>query len=244
MAMGLVALGAAAIGGRSIGQDTAVRKASNEGAATQPRLPSAVIGVIDMDAVFKGYTKVAFLRQQIEAESTARRAELNKLQAEAQKIAKEMDQLTPGTPDFKTHDSKLTELGAKFNAEKEQAQRDLSMREAEALATIYKEIQAMVESVAKANKMNFVLQISNEPVSGADPRSAMAAMARSVVWSDGGSDITDMVTKLLNRQYDAAGGQKATAAAPGTNNAAPSAPQSPAQQPARTAGGTPSNRPR
>ncbi len=233
-AMGLTALAALALASQSIGQDGAVQKASTDAGGAAKRLPAAIVGVIDMDAVFKGYQKVEFIRQQIETEATARKADLNKIQAEAQQLAKQMEQLQPGTPDFKTYDAKLTELQAKFNAAKEQAQRDFAMREAEALASIYKEIQAMVESVAKHNHMNYILRVSNEPVTGADPQSALAAMSRSVVWSDGSSDVTDLVVKLLNRQYEAAGGQKPAPAA--ANTAAPVPPNQPAaEQPTRAA---------
>jgi outer membrane protein len=240
-AMAFVALGAVAIGGRSIGQDGAVQKTSADaGAGTRPRLPSAVVGVIDMDAVFKAYTKVEFIRQEIEAEATARKADLNKIQADAQQLAKQMEQLTPGTPDFKNHDDRLTKLQAEFAAAREKAQRDFAQKEAEALATIYKEIQAMVESVAKHNHMNYVLRVSNEAVSGADPQSALAAMSRSVVWSDGSSDITEMVVKLLNQQYQSSGSGR-PAAAPATKA---SAPQQPAQQPNRSAANTPNTKQR
>lgn len=222
-AMGLVTAAAVAIGGRSVGQDGAVQKASADAAGTRKGLPAAIVGVIDMDAVFKGYHRVEFVRQQIESEATLKKADLNKIQGEAQQVAKAMAELQPGTADFKNHDAKLTKLQADFNAAREQAQRDFAMREAEALAMIYKEIQAMVESVAKHNRMNFVLRVSNEPVTGADPQSALAAMSRSVVWSDGSSDITTMVVKLLNQNYEAAGGQRANPA----STAAPAAPTSP-----------------
>lgn len=243
-AISLSATAALALASRSPGQDGAVQKTSADNAGAAKRLPAAVVGVIDMDAVFKGYQKVEFIRQQIESEAVARKADLNKIQAEAQQLAKQMEQLQQGTPDFKSYDSKLTELQAKFNAAKEQAQRDFAMREAEALAAIYKEIQAMVESVAKHNHMNYILRVSNEPVSGADPQSALAAMSRSVVWSDGSSDITELVVKLLNRQYEAAGGAKPAPTA--ANTAAPAPPTQPAADPAaRTAGaGAPATRQR
>ncbi|GIW87357.1 MAG: hypothetical protein KatS3mg108_1681 [Isosphaeraceae bacterium] len=220
-AVAALGLGAGSLGwlaGQTIGQDAAVQKASSQGA--NRTMSPAVVGSIDMEAVFKGYEKVEFLRKQIEAEANVRKAELSKLMAEAQQVAKEMESLTPGSPDFKSHDARLTEYRARLNASREQAQNEFAMKEAEALATIYREVQAMVEAVAKHNHMTYVIRISNEPITGSDPNSALAAMSRSVVYADPTTDITQIVIRLLNRQYQAAGGKPAapaTAAAPPAN---------------------------
>lgn len=224
--LGLGAGGLGLLAGQTIGQDGAVQKTSGQGAGRA--LAAAVIGSIDMDAVFKGYEKVEFLRKQIEAEANMKKGELSKIMAEAQQVAKEMESLQPGSPDFKSHDSKLTEYRARLNASREQAQSEFAQKEAEALATIYKEVQAMVEAVAKHNHMTYVIRISNEPITGADPNSALAAMSRSVVYSDPATDITQMVIRMLNRQY-----QAAAAPAPGTP-ANPTA-QPPAAAPAAAA---------
>ncbi len=197
--LGFGLLTIAGLVGRSIGQDRNVQRASTQGAATT--LPPAVVGSIDMDAVFKGYEKVDFIRKQIESQAELKKAELGKLIAELQQISKEMENLQPGSPDYKNHDEKLTRLKVQLDAEREQAQKEFALKEAEALATIYKEIQAMVEAVAKHNHMTYVIRISNEPVSGADPNSALAAMSRSVVYSDPSTDITQVVVRTLNARY-------------------------------------------
>jgi outer membrane protein len=206
--VGLAVAGVTVVAGRSTGQD------SSQKAAPQPvqTLTPAVIGCIDMDAVFKGYEKVDFIRKSIEAEANIKKAELTKIMGEAQQVAKEMESLTPGSPDFKNHDAKLARLKADLDSARELAQRDFAMRESEALATVYKEIQAMVEAVAKHNRMNYVVRVSNEPISAGDPNATIAAMSRSVVFSDPAGDITQMVIKLLNREYQKTTPPKAPAA--------------------------------
>lgn len=221
IALGLGVVGLAALAGRSIGQDGNATKAAAPGAARA--LPAAILGSIDMDAVFKGYEKVEFIRKQIEAEANVKKAELTKIMGEAQQVAKEMEKLQPGSPDFKNHDAKMARLKADLDSARELAQREFAMREADALATVYKEIQAMVEAVAKHNHMTYVVRISNEPVSSGDPNSALAAMSRSVVYSDPSGDITEIVVKLLNRQYQSTNPPKAPAAAPADAAAAPAA---------------------
>ena len=52
--------------------------------------------------------------------------------------------LTPGTEDYKKHENSVTELKARHEAGREQAEREFTQRQAEAMATLYKEVQAMV----------------------------------------------------------------------------------------------------
>jgi outer membrane protein len=232
LALGCGLVGLASLAGHVIGQDGAVQKASGSQGAKQS-LPPAVIGCIDMDAVFKGYEKVEFIRKQIESEAAVKKGELGKIMSDAQQTAKEMEVLQPGSADFKEHDAKLTRYKAELDAAREQAQREFAQREAEALAVIHKEIQAMVEVVAKYNHMTYVMRISNEPVTGADPNSVLAAMSRSVVYSDPSSDITQVVIRMLNKQYQASGGKPA--ADPAATPASATAP-APARAPAAANG--------
>ena len=211
LALSLGVVGVGAVAGLSIGQD-GVAKTAGQQPANQPKaLPAAVLGSIDMDAVFKGYEKVDFIRKQIEAEANLKKAELGKIMSTAQQLAKEMESLQPGSPDFKDRDSKLTKLRVELDGSREQAQREFASREADALATIYKEIQAMVEAVAKYNHMTYVVRISSEPITGGDPNSVVAAMSRSVVYADPSTDITQVVTRMLNKKYKESGGTKGTA---------------------------------
>jgi outer membrane protein len=165
-----------------------------------------VIGTIDMDAVFKNYDKVKVSSEEFKAAALARKGDLQKIQAEAQQEAEILAKLTPGTEDFKKHENKVTELKARFEAGREQAERDFASREAEAMATLYKEVQAMVARVAQWRKMTYVVKVSNQPISGSNPNSVMAAMANTMVYADSRNDITNDVVYNLNRIYKATGG--------------------------------------
>ena len=73
------------------------------------------------------------------------------------------------------------------------------------MATVYKEVQAMVARVAKSRGMTYVVRVSNDPVTGSDPNAVMAAMQRSVIYADSSTDITKVVVYNLNLQYSKAG---------------------------------------
>ena len=74
------------------------------------------------------------------------------------------------------------------------------------MATLYKEVQAMVARIAKWRKMTYVVKVSNQPISGSNPNSVMAAMANTMVYADSRNDITNDVVYNLNRMYKATGG--------------------------------------
>ncbi len=207
-------------------QDGAVRKAAN----TQPTAPAAgaapvtaVIGTVDIESVFKNYDKVKTQQEEFKAAAMAKANELMKFQSEAQDEAQKLSKLTPNSVDAKKCEDRITQLKAQIEAGREQAQRDFALRESEMLATLYKEVQEMVSAIAQFKKMTYIVQISNEPVSGSNPNSVMSAMAKTVVYADARNDITKDVIYNLNKRYKAAGG-----VAPKATSAAPAAPASPA----------------
>jgi len=229
LAIGLGVTGLAFLVGPSLGQqqDGRVSKTAGPTAGAMPSPPAApIIGTVDIDSVFKNYEKFKAASKEFNAAMLARKNELMKIMSEAQEEAQMLSKLTPGTEDFTKHENRVTELKARHEAGREQAQREFALRDAENVATIYKEVQAMVVRIAKWKKMNYVLKISNQPISGTDPNSVMNALQSTLVYADPVNDITNDVVYNLNRLYEAT-----AAPAPKARNAAAPAgrPANPAQ---------------
>jgi outer membrane protein len=224
LAIGLSLTGLALLVGPSLGQpqDPAVRKTATPTAkATVPQAPVApVIGTVDIETVFNSYEKVKASNEEFRAAMMVRKNELMKIMADAQSEADMLAKLTPGTDDYKKHENRVTELKARHEAGREQAEREFTQRQAESMATLYKEVQSMVGKVAKWRKMNYIVKVSNQPISGANPNSVMAAIANTVVYAEGYNDITNDVIHNLNKFYRAAlGPTKAPTAVPGADAA-------------------------
>ena len=234
VAMGLSAVGLGLLVGPSLGQqqDGGVRRTASPSTAAPVAPITPVIGTIDMDAVFKNYDKVKVSSEEFKAAALARKGDLQKIQADAQQEAEILAKLTPGTEDFKKHENRVTELKARFEAGRESAERDFASREAEAMATLYKEVQAMVARIAKWKKMTYIVKVSNQPISGSNPNSVMAAMANTMVYADPTNDITNDVVYNLNRIYKATGGPSVKGSA-----TTPPATSAPAAGPAQPEGG-------
>ncbi len=187
--------------------DGGVRPTANPAAApsTTPQPPVApVFGTLDLDFVLKNYQKVMASSRELGAAVATKRGELMKIESEARQEMEMMQKLQPGTPDYKKREDHITELKAKMEAGREQAQREFTAREAEMMATIYKEIQGMTGRVAKWRRMNYVLRATNprKPVGGADPNSIMAAMNDQLIYADASNDITNDVVYYLNKTYE------------------------------------------
>jgi Skp family chaperone for outer membrane proteins len=186
--------------------DSRVQAAANGNgtAATGPATPiPPVIGTVDLETVMKNYEKYKDQQKELNAAGKLKMGELMKYESEYRQKGEMLQRFTPGSADFKKLEDAMTELRAKMEAGKEQAEREFTLRSAESLATVYKEVQVMVSRVAVWRKMNYVVRISTKPPSGADPNSVMMAIAEPVIYSDPRNDITNDVLFWLNKYYKA-----------------------------------------
>jgi Skp family chaperone for outer membrane proteins len=207
LAIGLGLTGLAILVAPTLGQpqqkDGAVRKAAAPTASTKWPTPIApVIGTVDLELVFKSYHKVAQSNKEYSAALMARKNELLKIMSEAQEESQLLSKLAPGTEDYRKHENKVTQLKAQHEAGREQAEREFALRQAEAMATLYKEIQEMVKMLAKERNMNYVVKVSSQPITGTDPNSVMAAISSTMVYADPRNDLTKDVIHNLNRFYN------------------------------------------
>jgi Skp family chaperone for outer membrane proteins len=181
-----------------------------------------VIGTVDLELVMRNYEKVKDQMKELSAAANLRRGELMRLESEYRQEGEMLRKLTPGSADYKKREDRMTELKAKGEAGQEQAQREFTLRQAESLATLYKEIQGMVARVAQWRKINYVLKVSTKPPSGTDPNSVMAAVGEPVIYADPRNDITSDVVHYLNQYYKATKNPAATpkaAARPASSSA-------------------------
>jgi outer membrane protein len=205
LAIGFCLTGLALLVGPSLGQqqDGSIRKAAGQSSSKPPAPVAPIIGTVDIEYVFKNYDKVKVANKEFNAAMLARKQDLMKIMGEAQQEAELMQKFNPGSEDYKKHESRVTVLKAQHEAGREQAEREFALRQAESMATLYKEIQAMVARIAQWREMNYVVKVSNQPISGTDPNSVMGAISSTMVYADARNDITSDVVHNLNRLYQA-----------------------------------------
>jgi outer membrane protein len=207
-AVGLGLVGVALIVGPSLGQSDNSVSRTNAGSAAAPKGPGpAVIGTIDLGAVMKGYDKAKFLAQEFEAAYQAKAGELMKINNERQQAGEELEKVQPGSVEYKKRTERMSELKVKLEAGREQAQGEFMLRDAEIRTTLYKEVQDMVARAAHQRGLTLVIRYSNDPISPTNTDSVIAAMSRTVMYTDPATDLTRDVINWLNIQYKRSGGQ-------------------------------------
>jgi Skp family chaperone for outer membrane proteins len=221
MAVGLSVVGLAALVGQTRGQqDGGVQKTSSSN--PPPRVfPAPLIGTVDIEAVFKGYEEVKASSDTFKAEMMGRQKELMKISDEGKQATEMLAKMTPGSPDYKNFENKVTQLKAQFQAAQEQAQNEFAQKEADLMAGLYNKVQGMVGAVAKHHKLTHVMRVNRDPVSGSEPQSVMNAMSRAVVYSEPSFDITNEVIQYLNYNYRRANSAQSTTPAKTDTQTAP-----------------------
>jgi Skp family chaperone for outer membrane proteins len=174
--------------------------AEKESARSAPNPPAAVIGSIDIDAVFKRWVKAQEATKSHQAAVNVRRGELMKIESEAREEMGMLKKLRPGTVDYKKREDRIAELKAMMEAGREQAQREFTVRESQIMVSLLQEIQETIAAVAKAKGLNYVVKVAPGPKIDADPNEVTTAMGRSVLYADPRNDITEEVIGSLNRR--------------------------------------------
>jgi outer membrane protein len=164
-----------------------------------------VVGTIDLDNVFKNYEKVKAANKELGAAIQVRKGELMKYDDEARSVYEMMKKLNPSSDDYHKQENRLTEIKAKMEAGKEQAEREITLRQAETMATLYKEVQAYAKWVAQHRGITHVMTSTSTPPTGSDPNSVLAAVNRPIIYSDPANDITNDVVYYLNQSYQKLG---------------------------------------
>lgn len=205
-AAGLGLLALAALVGRSSGQaqDRAARRAGadrNAATAAPAPAPTAVVGTIDLGAILEGYEKYRASLARFNADAQAQNRKLTEIQDQQKLVAEAMARLKPESPDHRQLVAREAELRTTFEKTRDRLQNEFDRREADIFATTCAEVRQMTAAVAKRHRMNFVVQVAADPAPGADPKTALDALRRHVVWADPGVDITAEVLQRLNNQY-------------------------------------------
>ena len=100
----------------------------------------------------------------------------------------------------------MTELKARFEAGASKPNASSRREKPRRWRRSTRKIQAMVGRIAQWRKMTYIVKVSNQPISGENPNSVMAAMANTMVYADPRNDITNDVVYNLNKIYKSTGG--------------------------------------
>ncbi len=187
------------------GQDASGDELQVRAAETQTPPTGAAIGSVDMDAVFRGYSKVKRVSEDFNAQAKeAPKQRYNPLLEEVQKLNDELAKLAPGTQEHRSIEGRITALKERLEVERSMLEREFSQREAQNLSEIYREIQAAVARAAKRQGLSHVVKITPELPSPSSPNKLTEVLNGSILYADPRNDLTEEVVRDLNREDEAA----------------------------------------
>jgi len=174
-------------------------------AEKQPLTASAAIGSVDMDAVFRRYSKVKRVSEGFKEQAKdAPKERYNPLLEEVQKLKDQLAKLAPGTQEHSTLEGRFTAMKERLEVERSMLERDFADREAQNMSEIYGEIQAAIARAAKRKGLSHVVRITRDLPSPTDPNKLTKLLNGSILFADPRNDLTDEVIHDLNREDEVA----------------------------------------
>lgn len=175
--------------------------AVGEGGRAAEDVPTK-IGLIDVEYIFANYDKMKVHKQEWQDESTELQTEATRRRKQIQDLMQEMKTFNEGTPEYTTRERKYLEQVSSFKAFEQTAQRKMQRLQAQAAYGVYQDMQEWVGKVCNSKNYGYtiVLKFSREPIP-ADPQRLNEGLMRQVVFNRDGDDISEIVLKLMNKQY-------------------------------------------
>lgn len=202
----------------------------NGAAAARSAQPAVLkIAFIDMNLVLQQYKKSDDVILQVKAATEEGNAAIKQMVGKGRELEKPMldGTMEKDSPEYLEREKKVIQLSANVSRYKAAAEKELKQQGAKATLALHQDVVNVVEQFAQQNGYTLVLRIDREALAAKSYKTVQQTMEQSVVHHDGRTDITDAVIAYLNKQYDAAGGATAPAAAPAKasprNTPAPSA---------------------
>jgi Skp family chaperone for outer membrane proteins len=173
--------------------------------ATQAQAQSGPggVAVIDISYIFKNHPRFTAMKDEIKRRVESADTEVKQRQETMASLAKQLDTLQKGSPDYRALDEDLTKKKADLNAMVALRRKDLMEQEAKMYFGLYSEIVDEVKWFAQQNHIALVVRYNGEPIEGEDPRGVMSAISNPIVYHSNGINITFQILEQLKRRQPA-----------------------------------------
>ena len=158
---------------------------------------AAPVALIDVGKVFKNYSGFSNSLDKMKAEVKAFEQELNTQRTRLQSQGQALQELQPGTPDYKQREQALARKLADMRVEMELKRKEMLEKEAKLYHAVYQQIVGVVQRISSERKIGIVLRYDSEEGDPTDRASVMRYVNRTAVYSHPSLDITNEVIKRL-----------------------------------------------
>lgn len=164
------------------------------------------VGLIDITHVLKNYTKLKELEEDLAAQAKEEQTKLNAKVKRIKDLQEEMKELTEGSPEFASRESKLNKLVSEVETENKMLQRQFQQKQAKMVHQVYLEIYDAVEKFCDRYKFTVVVKFNRIDLSSTDPAKVNQLISQPVLYHRVRDDLTDGVLKYLNERYQPTAG--------------------------------------
>lgn len=173
------------------------QSSSSEEKGASPERRDITVGVVDLTTILQ---RIPELRAELAAlQNDVQRAQsqFQKRQSELLVFQRELQTLTPGSPEFEKHQESLKQQLGKLQTEMQLQQQQFFDRERQAYLQAFERIEKAVQEVARKKGLILILRRTRPPTASATPQELLGFVSREVIWAEDALDITEEVTKRL-----------------------------------------------
>lgn len=167
------------------------------------------IFVIDVNKVFKDYTKYQSMTEGLKADIEAKEKELRATENIMRSKVEEMKALK-SKADQERVEKELADLKFGFEKSRRNYQEELVRKEADIYSTVYKEMSDLLEAYCGENGIHMVLRLraDTEGEGGDNPQAVMQTLSKQVVYHHPNLDLTEVIASGLNARMKAGGAKR------------------------------------
>jgi Skp family chaperone for outer membrane proteins len=155
--------------------------------------------LIDISKVFKANTQFKEQMAALKAEADQFQIQLQDAQQRLAQMSEELRKLDAAGVEYKTKESEIAQLSAKWEVDRRTKLRELMQRECQLHYDTYAQINSVIGQYCQENQIPLVIRFSNERMNLEDPETIMQAFNNSVVFYAPQRDITE---KIIARMAD------------------------------------------
>jgi Skp family chaperone for outer membrane proteins len=194
--------------GAQPGMQTAPAAQQNMPPAIAPgtRLGVDGLAVVDVAYIFKNHARFKQQMEAMKAKVDAAEQELKRDQEDYKRLADQLKNFQPGSPDYKKTEDDMLKKQGDLNLKVSLQKKDFMEQEGRIYFNVSREIDDAVKQIAVKNNIGLVLRFNGDPVDPVDRNDILRGINKPIVYYDPRMDVTPYVLQDLNRSAAAGTG--------------------------------------
>ncbi len=164
------------------------------------------LAVVDVAYIFKNHARFKQQMEAMKAKVDAAEQELKRDQEDYKRLADQLKNYQPGSPDYKKTEDDMLKKQGDLNLKVSLQKKDFMEQEGRIYFNVSREIDDAVKQIATKNNIGLVLRFNGDPVDPVDRNDILRGINKPIVYYDPRMDITPYVLQDLNRSAAAGTG--------------------------------------